>query len=215
MRGYAEEMDSPAPQLDHEEHIEPLEKDGIDGEKVGGQDASRLGSEELGPRGASSRWRPEAMTTQHTSDGGGREPNPQLLQLTLDAHPAPASVLLAEADDELDQVRVQHQTPRPSLSSRAPPLASRSFAVSAQQGFGGDQEGPPTRSGEQTAQRSKDRPVCWSVPHTCVELRFEDAHLVPEHHDLDALVPLGPTGRSDKGKDPAQPDVEEREEHGE
>ncbi|MGD0256028.1 MAG: hypothetical protein ABSB99_10880 [Acidimicrobiales bacterium] len=47
-----------------------------------------------------------------------------------------------------------------------------------------------------------------------MELTFEDAYLVPEHHDLNVLVPLGPTGRPDKGKDPAQPDVEKREEHG-
>jgi hypothetical protein len=47
-----------------------------------------------------------------------------------------------------------------------------------------------------------------------VELTFEDANLVPEHYDLDVLVPLGPTGRPDKGKNPAQSDVEERAEHG-
>jgi hypothetical protein len=47
-----------------------------------------------------------------------------------------------------------------------------------------------------------------------VERTFEDAYLVPEHHDFDVLVPFGPTGTRDKGEDPAQPDVEERKEHG-
>jgi hypothetical protein len=42
-----------------------------------------------------------------------------------------------------------------------------------------------------------------------VKLTFEDAYLVSEHHDLDVLVPLGSMARPDKGKDPAQPDVEE------
>ena len=154
------------------------------------------------------------MTTQHASDGGGRDPDPELLQLTLDPNASPAAVLPAEADDQLDQLRAQRRAPRPSLSSPATPLAFCGLAMPAQQGFGGDQEGPPTRSGEQTAQCCKDRPVCWLVSHTCVKLTFEDANLVLEHHDFDVLVPLGPAGTPDKGKDPAQPDVEEREEHG-
>jgi hypothetical protein len=47
-----------------------------------------------------------------------------------------------------------------------------------------------------------------------VELTFEDTYLVPENHNFDVLVPFGPMARPDKGKDPAQPDVEERTEHG-
>jgi hypothetical protein len=52
------------------------------------------------------------------------------------------------------------------------------------------------------------------MPHACVELALEDAHLVPEHHDLDVLVGLGPTCRPDKAEEPAQAEVDEREGHG-
>jgi hypothetical protein len=46
-----------------------------------------------------------------------------------------------------------------------------------------------------------------------VELALEDAHLVPEHHDLDVLVGLGATCGPDKTEEPAQAEVDQREGH--
>jgi hypothetical protein len=46
-----------------------------------------------------------------------------------------------------------------------------------------------------------------------VELTFEDANLVPEHHDLDVLVGLGATCGPDKTEEPAQAEVDQREGH--
>jgi hypothetical protein len=37
-----------------------------------------------------------------------------------------------------------------------------------------------------------------------MELALPDMDLVPEHHDLDLLVRLGPTCRADKAQEPAE-----------
>jgi hypothetical protein len=47
-----------------------------------------------------------------------------------------------------------------------------------------------------------------------MDLTFEDSHLVPQHHDLDVLVRLGPAGRDDEPEKPTDPEVEEGESHG-
>jgi hypothetical protein len=47
-----------------------------------------------------------------------------------------------------------------------------------------------------------------------MDLTFEDMYLVPQHHDLDVLVRLGPTGRDNEAEEPAHPEIEEGEDHG-
>jgi hypothetical protein len=47
-----------------------------------------------------------------------------------------------------------------------------------------------------------------------VELALKDVDLVPEHHDLDVLVGLGPTCRPDEAEESAQAEVDESEGHG-
>jgi hypothetical protein len=59
------------------------------------------------------------------------------------------------------------------------------------------------------AERSEDRPIGGSITNPGVKLAFEITHLVPEHHDLDVLARLRPSGRHDEAEDPAQPDVHE------
>jgi hypothetical protein len=47
-----------------------------------------------------------------------------------------------------------------------------------------------------------------------VELAFKDVDLVPEHHDLDVLAGLRPTGRPDEAEESAKAEVDESEDHG-
>jgi hypothetical protein len=47
-----------------------------------------------------------------------------------------------------------------------------------------------------------------------VDLPFENSHLVPEHHDFDILVRLGPAARDNEAEEPAHRKVEEGEDHG-
>src|SRR5439155_20662168 len=44
------DVDSPGGELEEEQHVERLQGDGLDREEVAGQDACRLGAEELVPR---------------------------------------------------------------------------------------------------------------------------------------------------------------------
>ena len=102
---------------------------------------------------------------------------------------------------------------RASLFSPSPPLVLGRFSVSSKEGLGGDQEGSLPASRQQTAEHSKDGPVRRAIPHACVELALEDAHLGPERHDLDVLVGLGATCGPDKTEEPAQAEVDQREGH--
>jgi hypothetical protein len=47
-----------------------------------------------------------------------------------------------------------------------------------------------------------------------VDLPFEDSHLVPQHHDLDVLVRIGPSARGNEAEEPTHPEIEEGEGHG-
>jgi hypothetical protein len=78
-----------------------------------------------------------------------------------------------------------------------------------QQRLWGDQERPPASPIKQSTERGEDRPVCWPIPDTCVELAFEDVHLVSEHHDLDVLVRLASANRDCESEEAAQAGIEE------
>ena len=58
------------------------------------------------------------------------------------------------------------------------------------------------------------RSIRGSVADTAMELPLEDSHLVPQHHDLDVLVRLGPKGRDKEPEEPADPKVKQGENHG-
>ena len=82
-----------------------------------------------------------------------------------------------------------------------------------QQSLWGDQKGSPPGSGEQPAECSEDRSIGWPIANSCVQLPFENTHLVSEHHDLDVPIRLGPSARHNEAEDATQAEVEEREEH--
>src|SRR6266516_4746925 len=79
--------------------IDALLSDGI--ADSAGEQAVRLGAQELRPAGADPpRRRPEARPAQHGRDRGGRDADPELEQLALDAHGAPARVLPRQPRDQ-------------------------------------------------------------------------------------------------------------------
>lgn len=79
---YAEEVQDPTLDLEHEEDVVAPEQDGLDGEEVGGQEALRLGPEELHPawarpvvvreagRGLGERWRRRPSARDCIGQGG-------------------------------------------------------------------------------------------------------------------------------------------------
>jgi hypothetical protein len=46
-----------------------------------------------------------------------------------------------------------------------------------------------------------------------MQLPFKNSHLETEHHDLDALLRLGPSARHNETEYATQTEVEERKEH--
>jgi len=83
-----------------------------------------------------------------------------------------------------------------------------------QDGVGGNQEAPPTRPREQPAECSKDRSIRWPVSDTSAQVPLENTNLVAEHHDLDVLVRFATPTRRDEAEEPAEAEVEQREDHG-
>src|SRR6266487_451584 len=57
MAGNAEDVDASGVELDHEEHMQPSEQDSVDVEEVAGQQAVRLGAQELLPTRTRAPWR--------------------------------------------------------------------------------------------------------------------------------------------------------------
>ena len=81
MIGDPEDVHHSALELDDEQHIELGELDGVHDEEVGGQDAARLGDEELLPRGPAPRCWSETVASNYPADRARRDANPSALPL--------------------------------------------------------------------------------------------------------------------------------------
>ena len=104
-------------------------------------------------------------------------------------------------------------TARVSLPPPTAPFVLDRFPVPSQQRVGGNRKRPPPSSRKQSAGCSEDRSICSPIPIACMRLPFEDTHPAPGHHDLDALLRLGPMGRHHEAKSATRGDVEEEESH--
>jgi hypothetical protein len=72
MSGQAQEVNPPGTHFHDEQDIESVQRDGVEGEEVGGQQPSGLGAQEGPPPGVCSAWRrPEAGSGQDPADGAG------------------------------------------------------------------------------------------------------------------------------------------------
>src|SRR5664280_467172 len=127
MIGDAEDVHLPCGQFDDEQHIELFERHRVHGEEVGGQRAVGLGTEELGPGLPATRSGAQARSAQYPPDRGGRDADPELSQLALDADTSPASVLTTDTNDEIDQIVAQR---RPTGPTSLPPPAPLVFGLS-------------------------------------------------------------------------------------
>src|SRR5829696_1693354 len=86
--GDTSEVDSSDVQLDEEQHVPPLQKHGVHGEEVAGEDAGCLAAQERPPRrgSGSSIWcRLEAVGAQDPGDGAGRDSAAKVQQFPADA----------------------------------------------------------------------------------------------------------------------------------
>ena len=178
MIGDPEDVHHSALELDDEQRIELGELDGVHDEEVGGQDAARLGGEELLPGRSTARSWSETVASKDPADRACRDADPEPAKLALNADRSPAAVLPAETDDEFDDLIGERRTSRASLGPPTLPLASRELPMPAEKGLGRDEETAPPPSGEQPAERREDRSVRGPVADATMELPLEHADLV-------------------------------------
>ena len=199
---------NPSPsELEKEEHVEPAEGHGVDGEEIGGDDARRLSSQELAPRRAMPPWGgPEAAVFQDPSDRARSQCHAEFDQLTLDPAVAPPRVLPSEAYDELGRLRVDRWSTWSAVSVR--PATGHEPAMPCQQRRRRHPETAPRTAREEATERREKRSVCRLVGGTS-GLASENGDLVAESEQLDLFGPLGANEENDELKETAQGKVGE------
>jgi hypothetical protein len=152
------------------------------GARTAAEHAVRLGAQELRPAGADpARRRPEPRAAQHGRDRGGRDADPQLQELTLDAHIAPARVLPRQPPDQAARLGRKRRTTGPASATSAASLTQ--CPVPAAQRLRADRKAGPALGREQPADRSEQGPVGGRVPRP-PPAAPEDRQLVAQHDDL-------------------------------
>jgi hypothetical protein len=128
------------------------------GARAAAEHAVRLGAQELRPAGADpARRRPEPRASQHGRDRGGGDADPELEQLTLDAHVAPARVLSRQPPDQAARLGRKRRTAGPAPA--ASPTSLKQRPVPAAERLRADRKAGPALGREQPADRSEQGPV--------------------------------------------------------
>jgi hypothetical protein len=126
--------------------------------QIAGDQAVRLGAQELRPAGADPpRRRPEARATQHGRDRGRRDADPQPLQLTLDAHVAPLGVLPRQPFDQTARLGRKRGTTEPARPLS--PISLQQRSVPAAKRLRADRKAGPPLGRQQAAGRSEQGSV--------------------------------------------------------
>jgi hypothetical protein len=143
---------------DHEDqHLQPPQRDGVDGEAGRRRRSRRLLAQERPPRrGCATRDGIESMTAEGRPDRGCRDLHPGVA-VPLGCADSPARVLPPQADDQLLDLLAEPRPPR--STTRVGPGAGDQAAVPAQQGVGPDEEARPARPRQDTADGGEQGPV--------------------------------------------------------
>src|SRR5450756_2112518 len=192
--------------------VERPEPGGLDGEEVAGDDAIRLGPQELGPgRAGPPRGGPRSRSSEQGPYRRRAHSEAELAELALDPHAAPARVLAGEAEDERTELGIDR---RPAKAARPAvgPLPAYELAVPAEEGCRGDEEGDPSITRDHPTRRREQDPV--DGP----ELRsargpLQHPELVAEDEDLEvlgAVVSASLSSASEEMHESARDEVEER-----
>ena len=130
-----DELDSPPLERDEEQHVDPRQRDCLDGQEVAGKHRRRLLAQEPSPaQTVSLRGGRQPVPDQDRPHRARRDHNADAVQLTDDPLVAPARVLPGEPDDELLDLVANRRPSDPSAtgtSSGVPPVAGANVAASA------------------------------------------------------------------------------------
>jgi hypothetical protein len=128
----AEDVDHETLDLDYEEHVEPLERDGVDGEEVCCEDACRLSAQKLGPaRVVSLRRRSDRVARKDVAHARRRDGDAERLQFPGDPEISPTGVLPRETHDGLDLLGRQ-RWPRRLAARRSRAAGKRNVSEAAE-----------------------------------------------------------------------------------
>jgi hypothetical protein len=176
----------------------------------------------LGSAGTETSWgdparrRAEARAAQHRRDRGGRDADPELQQLTLDTHVAPARVLPRQPPDQAARLGRKRRTAGPATATS--PTSLTQCPVPAAERLRADRKARPSLRREQPAHRSEQGPVDGRVLRPLPSAP-EDRQLVAQHDDLklpltatagehaheEAQEPVQQTHQHDAQSEPARP----------
>jgi hypothetical protein len=156
--GGGDVLDSSRRERDEEQHVDPLEKRGLNGEEVAGKHACGLRAQKRPPRRmAPLRCRLETCLKQHLPHRGRRDGDAQTLEFADDASVSPVRVLVAEPQDQLAKRRLEW---RPTGSPpRIRPAPGDQLPVSAHQRLGLNREPCPGDPRQRATQRRQQRPI--------------------------------------------------------
>jgi hypothetical protein len=152
--------------------------------------------------GRSARGRTEARGAQHGRDRGRGDADPELQQLTLDAHIAPARILSGKPRDQAARRGRKGRTTKPARAASATSL-QQCPVPAAKRRWTHRKAGPPL-SREHPTGRSERGAVGGRVPRPLPSAP-EDRELVTQHDDL--KVPLTTASREEAnnhGQEPVQ-----------
>lgn len=117
LRGYPGVDDLPRSMLNHEEHIERAEPDGLNREQIASPDFIGMLRQELSPP----RRRLAIPSLSHVfCDGSRADVEPQVGELALDAPLAPQGILPRHATDQLSELGRYVPPPSSLASPRSP-----------------------------------------------------------------------------------------------
>src|SRR5664280_2899103 len=186
VRGRGAEVDPPAAELDEHEDVGRPEPGRLHAEEVAGDDALRLGPQELGPgRPAAPRCGTEPGDPKQGADRRRAGSDAELPELALHPDTTPARVLPGEPQDERTDLRIDRRPARPT-GPAVRPLPPYELAVPAQERRRGDEEGDPAVTRDRTTRRREQDPV--DGPELRSARRpLQHPELVAEDEDLEVL----------------------------
>jgi hypothetical protein len=129
--GHAQDVDTAGSKLDHEQHIQALQQDGVDVKEGAGQDSLGLRGQELPPsQPGAAGCRVDAGPLENQPHRAWRDLVPKPSQFSVDAAVAPGRVLGCQPQDQAPQLRWDR---RPTgWAVRFGPVASDQVPMPAQ-----------------------------------------------------------------------------------
>jgi hypothetical protein len=184
-RATGDVLDPSRRQRNEEQHVDPLQERGLNGEEVAGQRSRRLLAHERSPRQPRPLrcWR-EAGLDQHPAHRRRRHHDTRALELTDDPPVPPELILPRETKDQSSHRRLERRPSRPHV--RIGPATGNQLAMPTQQRVRPHQEARPSRARQRAAQRRQERPISPRQPWPS-RLPPQNSQLVAQHKNLQFL----------------------------